>query len=199
MPLFHDKYQVYDNYRYAKYFDRYKVVWYRTIKRSLVANSINLIGFRFLGASLFLVPFKDYKSMMAAIDAERSIMNDFFDGLRLWISSDGATDRFARISISDLPTKGWTTDRSVGKNVSNAWPLDPNSPSMEAYQFWAQTLMDSHNHSHESASEENQQVMIHQTSITSTDNSQASRRPHHMFSRSRRRKIKLLSSTSSIQ
>ncbi|KAL3586231.1 hypothetical protein D5086_013098 [Populus alba] len=71
--------------------------------------------------------------------------------------------------------------RLHGKNVSNAWPLDPNSPSMEAYQFWAQTLMDSHNHSHESASEENQQVMIHQTSITSTDNSQASRRPHHMI------------------
>ncbi|KAJ6913995.1 hypothetical protein NC651_016295 [Populus alba x Populus x berolinensis] len=31
--------------------------------------------------------------MMAAIDAERSIMNDFFDGLRPWISSDGAIDR----------------------------------------------------------------------------------------------------------
>ncbi|KAH8505339.1 hypothetical protein H0E87_012550, partial [Populus deltoides] len=71
--------------------------------------------------------------------------------------------------------------RLHGKNVSHAWPLDPNSPSMEAYQFWAQNLMDSHNQSHESASEENQQVMIHQTSITSTDNSQASRRPHHMI------------------
>jgi len=75
-----------------------------------VANGVNLIGFWFLGASQFLVPFKDYKSMMAATDVERSIMNDFFDGLRLWISSDGAIDRFARISISDLPTKGWTID-----------------------------------------------------------------------------------------
>ncbi|KAJ6993715.1 hypothetical protein NC653_016757 [Populus alba x Populus x berolinensis] len=93
--------RVEDNSRYAQYFDRYKVVWHRTLKRSLVANGVNLIGFRFLGASLFLVPFKDYKSMMAAIDAERSIMNDFFDGLRPWISSDGAIDRFARISISE--------------------------------------------------------------------------------------------------
>ena len=83
---------------------------YTDIKSKLLWNGKNLIRFRFWGATQAVKTFNTHEAMTDAWESEFLDWKTIFEKLREWICTDRASDRFARVNISGLPSAAWNKD-----------------------------------------------------------------------------------------